>query len=70
MPAAARRSLTFFRRSSSDLGAVDGALDVEGSKGSATLKKFGEALRRSFSLDRPSMELFTPKKARKSSTAE
>lgn len=53
---------SFFRRSSSDLGEVEG---VEGSKGSATIKKMVEGIRRSFSLDRPSMDLVTPKKARK-----
>jgi hypothetical protein len=53
---------SFFRRSSSDLGEVDG---VEGSKGSATIKKMVEGIRRSFSLDRPSLDLVTPKKARK-----
>jgi hypothetical protein len=60
-----RSSDSFLRRSSSDMGEVEGVDGVERSKGSATIKKMVEGLRRSFSLDRPSLDLVTPKKARK-----
>lgn len=61
---------SFFRRSSSDMGEVDSVDGVERSKGSATMKKFVEGIRRSFSLDRPSLDLVTPKKARKAAQSE
>lgn len=63
-PPVPRKSSSFFRRSSSDMGEVEGVDGVERSKGSATIKKMVEGLRRSFSLDRPSLDLVTPKKAR------
>lgn len=66
VPPVRRSSKSFFRRSSSDIG--DDSLVVEGverSKGSATIKKMVEGIRRSFSLDRTSLDLVQPKKARK-----
>jgi hypothetical protein len=56
---------SFFRRSSSDIGDMDSIDGVEKSKGSATIKKMVEGIRRSFSLERNSMDLVQPKKARK-----
>jgi hypothetical protein len=60
-----RSSDSIFRRSSSDMGEVEGVDGVERSKGSATIKKMVEGIRRSFSLDRPSLDLVAPKRARK-----
>jgi hypothetical protein len=63
---------SFFRRSSSDMGVADAdSIDgsVERSKGSATIKKMVDGIRRSFSLERPSLELLAPKRARKDKAA-
>jgi hypothetical protein len=57
-------SSSFFRRSSSDIGDTDSVDGVEKSKGSATIKKMVEGIRRSFSLERNSLDMVQPKKAR------
>jgi len=66
VPPVRRSSKSFFRRSSSDIGEESLVVEgVERSKGSATIKRMVEGIRRSFSMDRPSMDLVQPKKARK-----